>query len=670
MVKIILGTVFPGIDGQDLIDVVILTNSEQNGTPAINFTRFSEYFGLKCKQINLTVTEFEDKLLRDDVGNCYKGIAVSSHILESEFLKKEGFKIIENAISNEGVNLLIYDTKANNTPLNYKIISRLTDNRITGISYPGDSISNFEVSDCLPQVTREFSGIQLNNHEIRIGSFIKLNQAVGDTLQILINALNDSLRKYPIFVRYKKGKGNIFLWSCEQDEHLKGKSIEELYSPQYFSQVIPLMMFLRYVGGNKCWHREMDQANLTIDDPVLINPYGWIDYTALLTEMNDHNFHTTIAFIPWNYDNSQSVVVDLFIKNPHRYSLVMHGNNHDHYEFDAEASLKEQEKDIIEGINRMDKLEELTGVPYGKVMVFPHSIGLVKTLEFLKKYNFNMTVNYRDIPLDVDSAINYYSRIEPAYMEYANFATVKRHVVQGEKAWYYSLATVMEDNLLYVYDLFLDKPLLLYTHHDYFFPGIARFNPVANEINNLAGAIEWCSLGDIAQYLYLKKDNDDGSVDIKMYSNEIVLSNDSDSTILYHIQKQETMNVPINEIRINGEEVEYSVKEGILHINASIGGKSTSELKIIYTDQIPQYATFPSGVFTDIKKSGLRVYLLRFLSSSIRDNFLLMNKPGRAFVSLYYKKQGIAIGLFFIFGIAIISFCVALIKKFRISKKS
>jgi len=669
-VEIILGTLLLRIDGQDLTDVVILTHSEQIGTPAVNFARFSEYLGLQCRQIDLTATKFEDKLLRDDVGNYYKGIAVSSQILESEFLKKESIEIIENAISNEGVNLLIYDINTNNAALDYQIIRRLTDNRVTGISYPGDSIRNFEVSDCLPQITREFSGIHVNNHEIRAGSFIKLYSMGGDSLQILVNALNDSLRKYPIFVRYKKNKSNIFIWSCEQDEHLKRKSIEELYSPQYFSQVIPVMMFLRYVGGNECWHREIDQANLTIDDPVLTNPYGWIDFTALLTEMNNHNFHTTIAFVPWNYDHSQSVVVDLFIKNPHRYSLVMHGNNHDHYEFDEKSSLEEQEKDIIEGLNKMNKHEELTGIPYGKVMVFPHSIGLVKTLQFLKKYNFNMTVNLRDIPLDVDSAKNYYSRIEPAYMEYANFASVQRRSVQGVKAWHYNSANISEDHLPYVYDLFIDKPLLLFTHHDYFYSGITRFNTISDQINNLAGAIEWCSLGDIAQYLYLKKDNDDGCFDIRMYSNEIELSNNSDSSVIYHVKKKETLNVPISKIQVNGEEAEYTMKEGILHINTSIGGKSTIELKINYTDQIPQLTTFLSCAFTDLKKSGLRVYLLRFLSSSIRDNFLLLNKPGRAFVSLYYRKQGIAIGLFFIFGIAIISFCVAIIKKFRISKKS
>ena len=49
--------------------------------------------------------------------------------------------------------------------------------------------------------------------------------------------------------------------------------------------------------------------------------------------MQEHRFHTTIAFVPWNYDRSSPEVVSLFLENPEHFSIAIHGNNHDHEEF-------------------------------------------------------------------------------------------------------------------------------------------------------------------------------------------------------------------------------------------------------------------------------------------------------------------------------------------------
>jgi hypothetical protein len=65
---------------------------------------------------------------------------------------------------------------------------------------------------------------------------------------------------------------------------------------------MPILMFLRYAGGPCCWHQDSDYANLTIDDPWLTKRYGHLSYEGLLAEMKEVRFHTTIAFIPWNYD--------------------------------------------------------------------------------------------------------------------------------------------------------------------------------------------------------------------------------------------------------------------------------------------------------------------------------------------------------------------------------
>ncbi len=121
---------------------------------------------------------------------------------------------------------------------------------------------------------------------------------------------------------------------------------EKNYRRNNFFEIAPLMIFLKYSLKDYVWHCPNYYANFTIDDPWLIEPYGYLDYKALLKEMEKHNFHTTIAFIPWNYDRNKKEVISLFKDNPNRFSICIHGNNHDHNEFGSYSNrpLNEQKK--------------------------------------------------------------------------------------------------------------------------------------------------------------------------------------------------------------------------------------------------------------------------------------------------------------------------------------
>jgi len=72
--------------------------------------------------------------------------------------------------------------------------------------------------------------------------------------------------------------------------------------------------------------RKRALRDLTVDDAWLREPYGYLQYSDLLQEMRRHNFHTTIAFIPWNYDRSEPDVISLFRANSDRLSICIHGN--------------------------------------------------------------------------------------------------------------------------------------------------------------------------------------------------------------------------------------------------------------------------------------------------------------------------------------------------------
>lgn len=74
------------------------------------------------------------------------------------------------------------------------------------------------------------------------------------------------------------------------------------YKYKLINNTLPIMMFIRYSNGDMCWHNYNKYANLTIDDPYFIESYGYLNFKDLFNEMELHNFATTIAFIPRNFN--------------------------------------------------------------------------------------------------------------------------------------------------------------------------------------------------------------------------------------------------------------------------------------------------------------------------------------------------------------------------------
>jgi hypothetical protein len=86
--------------------------------------------------------------------------------------------------------------------------------------------------------------------------------------------------------------------------------------------------------------------------------------------MEERNFTTTVAFIPWNWRRTSCNVVNLFRQHPERFSLVVHGCDHTASEF-ATQTTPLLNRRIKMAIERMDRLYQRTSMRYERVMVFP-----------------------------------------------------------------------------------------------------------------------------------------------------------------------------------------------------------------------------------------------------------------------------------------------------------
>lgn len=458
------------------------------------------------------------------------------------------------------------------------------------------------------------------------GHTLPMNQ--GDVNYLILEGIRgeriiaaaSGTRELPVFVRVRIGPQEIFFATANEPVEMPVGSgaYRELLE---FASLAPQMMFLRYGGGERAWHSPGHYANLTIDDAWLREPYGYVNYEGLLGEMERHNFHTTIAFVPWNFDRSQPAVVSLFRTHGDRFSICIHGNNHDHQEFGAydHKPLSGQTNDVKQGLARMARLRELTQLPYDPVMVFPHSISPEQTLAVLKRYSFWATANSLNVPMNAKAPSDVEFVLRPATMAFSNFPSLRR----------YSAEVRVPESQLAV-DAFLGNPMLFYVHQAFFASGIDAFDKTADTVNQLQPDTQWRSLGDIVQHLYLEKQRDDGNYDVRAYSGTVSLHNDHKRDSTFFVEKEEDFLLPLT-VFVDGQPYPYERSGATLKLRLSIASGSSREITIKYMNDLNI-----AGI--DISKGSLRIQGIRRLSD-FRDDVVSKTEMGRFIIRLYVKNE-------------------------------
>ena len=470
----------------------------------------------------------------------------------------------------------------------------------------------------IEEVTRQLSGQRLR---ARTGQTCTL--VVHDSKAKSVIDLASVTDERPVFVKAIVGSGSVFLSSDVALAHVAPPPSALDQSLSEFSAVAPTMLFLRYAAGDMAWHANGHYANLTVDDAWLREPYGYLQYGDLLQEMRRHNFHTTIAFIPWNYDRSEPDVISLFRANSDRLSICIHGNNHDHQEFGPLASrpLNEQVNNIGQAVARMEQFRKLTDLPYDRVMVFPHSIGSEAVIGALKGFNFLATANSRNIPLDSHVALDPQFGLRSWTLAFRNLLSLRR----------YSAEIPIATSELAV-DAFLENPLLFYVHQAYFAEGINRFDAMADTVNQLQPDTLWRGLTDISEHLYLEKLRDDESFDIQAFSSSLQLHNVHSKEATFYVEKDEDFEFPL-QLLVDGRPYNYTRIGGRIAFTLQVRAGASRQVTYQYQNGLDLKRV-------NISKSSLRVAVLRHLSD-FRDDVVSRSLIGRILIRVYtsYEKQ-------------------------------
>jgi hypothetical protein len=424
----------------------------------------------------------------------------------------------------------------------------------------------------------------------------------------IVEAVEAGGRVAPVFVETAVGQTPVFL------ESRLNSSTDD------FAEIAPAMLFAKYSAGERGWHALHHYANLTIDDPWLREPYGFVDYVELLSEMEKHRFHTTIAFIPWNYDRSQPGVVSLFREHPGKLSIAIHGDNHDHKEFTdyRMKSLALQVIDLRQALARMERFRELTQIPYDKVMIFPHSIAPEQTLAALKENGYLATVNSSNVPMGAVQPADSLFDLRAATLAYGGLLSLRRYSVEGP----------LSPEFVPV-NLFLDNPLLFYCHQEFFASGIGAFDTKADAVNRIEPGVRWRSLGEIVRHMYLVKQRDDGDVDVLSFTATVNLENPSVKDAVFHVRKEEQER-PL-EVTVDRQQWPYSFEGGYVEMQIPLAAGQARAVSITHRATGDLRATA-------IERRSARVYFLR-RASDFRDIALARFASGLWFIR-FYQRHG------------------------------
>ena len=354
-----------------------------------------------------------------------------------------------------------------------------------------------------------------------------------------------------------------------------GIDIQASTSAEYFDvkesflDAVPLVLYLRWAFAEQIGPDRCHLATLVVDDPLLRPRYGFLDFDDALAAMRRENFSTTIAFIPWNWWRSKKGAVDLFARNPGHLSLVVHGNDHTGGEFGIHAG-ESLNGMVAAATSRMEKMHQRTGIAWSKVMVFPQGVFSIASLRALKCNNFIAAANTEVRPTDRDAQRIAISELwNMAIMRYASFAVYTRRYM------HHGIENI-------AFDLALGKPCVLVAHHDAFRNSAHELIEFVRKINALDCDVVWTSLHDVAIRTHRSNSNEDGSIEVQMFANELVFENKSESPRTVRISKLEDDAAAVEVVLVDGIPVPWKWESGRVMLAAVVPGGGSVRIQVVF----------------------------------------------------------------------------------------
>lgn len=370
---------------------------------------------------------------------------------------------------------------------------------------------------------------------------------------------------------------------------------------EHFLSAVPLQLYLKWAFQDSCWQVSESGACLILDDPLLKMRYGCCDFRQLEGQMREQTFSTNIAFIPWNWRRTANKMARLIRGSQGRYSISVHGCDHTRGEF-ATRSLPVLHRKTLLAKRRMERHREKTGIRHDLIMVFPQGAFSPESLGVLQQHQFLAAVNTEVFPKNSEETFTIKEAWRLAILKYGSFPLFsRRYPAHG-----------LEN---FAFDLLLGKPCLIVEHHRFCKEGGREVVRFIKALNSLNCRLRWRSLGDVIRRSYQWRMSAPDVIEIRMFANELLLTNESDHEQSYRVEKADCDSVGVKEVRANGTRVQWETHNSVIIFTCKLGPGADMLFQV-------EYHLAAASVKTEESLNEKAKIALRRYASEFRDNVL------------------------------------------------
>jgi hypothetical protein len=487
------------------------------------------------------------------------------------------------------------------------VLQTLSSKGLLGARLSPDADAELDVARDHQEWCFQFAGLSVGPADpSRENVFVE-----GDVVSELASLIR--IGGQPFFVRVGSGRQKLFFLAGGELADMDEKVTRQSSSLRWFCGLVPLMMFLRGALKDRVWHNDHPRACFIIDDPLLKSRHGFLQYKRLVESLRHRKFTACIAFIPWNYRRSNKKVAELFSSNRNAAFLCVHGCDHTGAEFES------RDADLLRGkaqlaLNRMREHQQISGVPFDEIMVFPQGLFSAEAIQALKAAGYRAAVNTELSPSTLSETLSIRDLLDVAVTRFADFPIFGRRYPKN-------LAE-------FAFDLFMGKPALVVEHHGYFKDGYEPLETFVGRLNALDDRIEWTNLGTVCSHACLMRTADSGEVCVRFYADRFYLKNSSDRKRKYILQHSRRSTDMLPQVNVNGCQSTCEQEgDDNFRFTFSLEPGQTADIEILSGD------SHSGGLpWKPLKSNDAGVWLRRILCE-VRDNYVDTNRVLNAMVS-------------------------------------
>ena len=486
-----------------------------------------------------------------------------------------------------------------------EVLCRLSGDGEATVAQVGPITGRVAITDKMNEFCGVMSGITVDASSVDTGTSVVF-RSPRETFTSVV-----STRQGPTVAKLQYKDVPVFMSGCgslvDIDAELTTRNFD---IREHFLTAVPIVLYTKWAFASTCWHAPATSACVVIDDPLLKRNYGFVNFEKLLVHMDEHQFSTNIAFIPWNWKRSERGVVRLFTGRPDRYSLSVHGCDHTGEEFGG-TDLTNLQGKVARARERMSRHERRTGIHHDPVMVFPQGVFSRAAMGVLKRSAFVAAVNTEVMSVDKDRPSLRLSDVwDVAVMNYESFPIfTRRYPAQGVEN--------------FAFDILLGKPCVVVIHHDYCSDEYSHLTAFVRALNALNCSLTWCNLGEVVRRGCRRRELSESLSEIEMYGTRLWIENQSEGARRFIVTRREAEPSSVREGRLDSRPIEWTAAQGRISFQLELAAGEGTEIDLVF------HSLGEDGRHRE-KTSYVAKAIVRRYLSEIRDNYVVTRKLGFA----------------------------------------